>query len=118
MVNPLGTLGENIASKYLQGKGHQVIDRNFRTRLGEIDIISRYQDTLIFIEVKARIDDRRGKPYEAVTPQKLAHLKKALYYYLMIKKITKEKMRIDVVSIIFNNDRSVRELRHFENVGV
>jgi putative endonuclease len=119
MITPktsLGKLGESKACQYLKSKDYRIINANFQTRLGEIDIICQKNDLLVFVEVKARIGDLKGKPYESITYWKLKHLKKAIYFYLIKKNLLNSKLRIDVISIEFNPDKTVKKLLHFENV--
>lgn len=71
LTSNLGKLAEDFAVSLLQGKGYKIIDRNFHSRFGEIDIIAEENETLIFVEVKARWSPKFGVPEEAVTPQKL-----------------------------------------------
>jgi putative endonuclease len=109
-------LGEIRACEYLKKKKYKIITTNFRTPAGEIDIVAQRGDQIIFFEVKARIGDLKGKPYESVNYWKLKHLKKAIYFYLMENNLLEAKLRLDVISIEFNPDRSIKELLHFENV--
>ncbi len=111
-----GKLGEKEAARYLKKNKYKIITTNFRTRAGEIDIIGQKDGQLIFFEVKARNNDLKGKPYESITYWKLNHLKKAIYFYLLKNNLFDWKMRIDVVSIEFNADKSIKKLLHFENV--
>lgn len=112
----VGQKGEEYAREYLREKGFRIITSNFHARGGEIDIICKSGDTLVFVEVKTRTSDIKGKPYEAVTFPKLLHLKHAAFYYITSQNIQNASMRIDVVSIELNADQSIRTLQHFENV--
>lgn len=112
----LGALGEQEAARYLQENSFALLHTNFRSKIGELDIIAKKNDTLVFVEVKSRIGDMKGKPYEAVTPRKISHIKRAAYAYLLQNDINNASLRIDVVSIEYNEDLTVRELRHFENI--
>lgn len=112
----VGKLGEQQAVDHLKRNNFKIITTNFRSRLGEIDVISQKNDTLIFVEVKTRIGDLKGKPYESITSWKLNHLKKAIYYYLLKNNLSKAKLRIDVISIILNPNLTLKKLQHFENV--
>ena len=69
-----GDLGEDYAVKLLKKVGYQIIERNFSTKLGEIDIVTRVGDSLIFVEVKTRWSKKYGLPEEAVTPWKLVKI--------------------------------------------
>lgn len=111
-----GKLGEIKARQYLKQNNYKILITNFRTRVGEIDIIGEKDGQLIFFEVKARIGDLKGKPYESITYWKLNHLKKAIYFYLVKNNLFNSKLRIDVISIEFNQDKSIKKLLHFENV--
>jgi len=114
----LGIYGEKRAVQYLSSRGYRIHDVNFSTKGGEIDIVAEKNGTYIFCEVKARIGESRGKPYEAVTAWKLKHLLRAINYYKLIKNLHDVPMRIDVVSIVFNPDYSIQKFQHFENVGM
>lgn len=114
----LGNWGEIDAIEFLRKKGYQIVAKNFRTKIGEIDIIGKKDDLLVFVEVKARVGDLKGKPWESISFFKLKHLKKAIYFYLMEKKLANVKLRVDVISIEFNSDYSVKNLKHFENVDL
>lgn len=112
----LGKLGEAVACQYLKKKNYKILTTNFKTRNGEIDIVCKKNDQLIFVEVKSRISDLKGKPYEAITSQKLKHFQKAIYYFLSQHNLFNWKLRVDVISIEFNSDRSIKKLTHFENI--
>jgi putative endonuclease len=69
-MKPLGSKGEDLAVRFLEKKGYRILSRNFRTPVGEIDVIAEDRNTLVFIEVKTRTDDSFGHPFEAVTFRK------------------------------------------------
>lgn len=94
-----GRLAEDFAVKLLQSKGYKILDRNFHSKFGEIDIIAQVDQTLVFVEVKARWSPKFGSPEEAVTPQKIWKIKKTADYYCLINSIKDKKMRIDVVAL-------------------
>lgn len=110
-------MGEKIAETYLQKKGFKILAKNYRTRVGEIDLIGKIGNTLVFFEVKTRLSDRLGKPYESITPFKLKHFQKAINFYLLENNAFDQKMRVDAISIILNPDLSVKEIQHFENIN-
>jgi len=111
-----GQYGEELAANYLKDKGYKVLKRNFRTRFAELDIICKKNDKLIFVEVKTRIGDEKGKPYEAVDGRKVGILMRACQCFLLQNPYKDCKLSIDVISIILNNDNTIREFRHFENI--
>jgi len=95
----LGKKGEDIALDFLKKNGYGIIKRNYRTKLGEIDIIAREKDTLCFIEVKTRSSLRFGSPKEAVFPSKQRQISKVALTFLKEHKFMNEKSRFDVVCI-------------------
>lgn len=98
MKRLLGSKGEELALKYLKRKGFRILHRNFRTPLGEIDIIAEDRQTLVFIEVKTRSDDSFGLPFEAVDSRKKERMKRIALLYL--KNLGKERpVRFDVISV-------------------
>lgn len=113
----IGKLGEEIAFKYLQEKGYQILEQNYYSRWGELDIIAVKANKLSFIEVKTRVGDQFGKPHDSVTKFKILHLKRPIQYYLLKNNYKKSKLSLDVVSVVLNEDQSVKTLKHFENVG-
>jgi putative endonuclease len=98
-TSDLGKLAEDFAVRFLQEKGYKIIDRNFRSRFGEIDIVAEENGYLVFVEVKARWSQKFGSPEEAVTSQKLYKIRKTAEYYSLFKSKTNQKMRIDVVAL-------------------
>lgn len=95
----IGKLGEDLACKYLQDKGYKIIERNFEARQGEIDIIAKDPNELVFIEVKTRSNISYGKPAEAVNEIKQNHLIKTIEYYVYSRHLEDEFIRIDIIEI-------------------
>jgi putative endonuclease len=95
----LGQAGEALAADTLKKHGYKILTRNYRTPYGEIDLIARHGDTLVFIEVKLRRSEVFGSPQAAVTIAKQRHLKLAAYYYLNQQRTEDVKVRFDVVAI-------------------
>ena len=104
LKHEMGKIGEDLATKYLEDVGYTIIERNFMSRQGEIDIIAKDKKELVFIEVKTRTNDMYGKPIEAVNMQKQKHLLNTIKYYLYSKHLENEFVRIDVIEVYFNND--------------
>ena len=95
---------EDLAVSFLVDNGFKILNRNFFTKYGEIDIVALEGDTLVFTEVKYRKDNKKGDPAEAVTFSKQKCIAMAANYYLMKNPVYSEKdMRFDVVTIL--NDR-------------
>ncbi len=95
----LGQQGEKLAVARLKKLKYKIIERNYRSPMGEIDIIAREKDTLVFVEVKTRSGKTFGPPVEAVTPSKQRQLSKAALAYLNQKKLRNIQARFDVVSV-------------------
>ncbi|HTY60610.1 MAG TPA: YraN family protein [Bacteroidota bacterium] len=95
-----GTVGEEMAARYLAGRGYRIIERNFRfRRLGEIDIIARDGTDLVFCEVKSRTNDAYGLPEEAVTPAKQETIRRVASAYCALRGIGGRPCRFDVVTV-------------------
>jgi len=96
----LGVLGEDLAADYLTTRGYTILARNYRKNTGEIDIIARDGDYLVFIEVKTRTNLLFGQPYEAVTLRKQAQISRVALGYITINKLHNQAMRFDVISVL------------------
>lgn len=94
-----GKLGEDTAVKLLLKKGYRVLARNFRSKLGEIDIVAQDGKTLVFVEVKTRWSDKFGYPQESVTRRKLASIARTGGYFKLLHPQTPDSLRIDVVAL-------------------
>lgn len=96
-----GARYEEMAIQYLKGIGYEILEKNFRCRLGEIDIIAKDQIYLVFIEVKFRATKKKGIPEEAITHRKQKIISKVADYYLMkTDKVMNIPIRFDVVTIL------------------
>ncbi len=113
-----GARAERLAEKTLKKRGLRIITRQYSTPHGEIDLIARDGDTVVFVEVKAR---RRGDPAEAVTQEKQRRLTLAALQFLKRYKLLETACRFDVVAIVWPDDRSEPTIEHiraaFEAVG-
>lgn len=94
-----GRKAENKAARYLKKRGYRILERNFRTRSGEIDIIAREGESLVFIEVKARTSVRYGSAKAAVTARKQRQVSKVALGYLKMTGQPDAKARFDVVAV-------------------
>jgi len=102
-----GKDSESVAVRHLKKNGYKILQQNYRTKLGEIDIIAKDKHTLVFVEVKARKSDHFGNPKWAVTPKKQRKISMVALYYLKATKQQNVKARFDVVTIssLQNNPR-------------
>jgi putative endonuclease len=94
-----GQSGEDLACGYLERLGMHVLVRNFRCRVGEIDIVALDGDTLVFVEVKERRSDSHGAAVEAVTAEKRRRVVRAARVYAAAHRLTEAPLRFDVVAI-------------------
>ncbi len=91
--------GERTALDFLRKKGFRIINKNYRTKFGEIDIVAQDKRTLCFIEVRTRNTDTQISPKESVDSKKQERISKSTLSYLKEKKLLKKKARFDVISI-------------------
>jgi len=113
----LGKLGERLAAKFLSSKGFQIIEMNFHKRWGEIDIVAQDKDTLVFVEVKTRMESDRISPEESITPWKIMTLKRTALFYKNLHPELPELLRIDFVGVVLKNDFEVKKINHIENIS-
>ena len=109
-----GELGERVAKKHLQRLGLKFLTANFRSERGEIDLIFRDDDCLVFVEVKARSSEEWGRPAAAVDARKKRLISQTALDYLRLLKNPEVKIRFDIVEVLLN-DGAVREVRHLPN---
>jgi putative endonuclease len=111
-----GQAAEDQASAYLQELGWKIVQRNWRCRSGEIDLVARDQDTLVFVEVRSRTSPGRfGTAIEAVTPRKCRQVRETAEVFLRMNGFAGKPVRFDVVAVTFAKDGSVEELKHIPN---
>lgn len=108
----LGRTGEDRAAKHLSGLGYRILDRNFRTPHGEIDLIALDGDTVVFVEVKTRTGDAFGAPELAVDGRKQNRMVKAALSYLKRRRLQQMPCRFDVVAIAGPSAGQVELIRH------
>lgn len=109
----VGGLGEEIARRYLARKGYEIVESNYRTRRGELDIITRHADTLVIVEVKLRRGTAYGDPLEAVTAGKQQAIRLMTEEYLSERDPDFQDLRFDVVGILLRGGRP--EITHIQD---
>ena len=109
-----GELGERVARKHLKRKGLKFLTANFRTDRGEIDLVMRDHDCLVFIEVKTRSSEEWTRPAAAVDASRRGRLTRGGLDYLRLLKNPPIKVRFDIVEVLLENS-AVREVRHLPN---
>jgi len=111
-----GIKGEDEAARFLTRSGYAILEKNVRTRAGEIDLVAKEGRTLVFVEVKTRRDVVEGDPPQAaVHTRKQNRLAKLAHGYLKQKRIRQTPCRFDVVSVIINDEGGVKAIRHIPN---
>lgn len=91
---------EEIAAEYLQGQGYRILERNFRSRRGEIDLIAEQGSQIVFVEVKYRQNQQKGSPLEVVDSRKQQRIVMAARYYLYLHRMPEDvSCRFDVIGI-------------------
>ena len=105
-----GKKGEDLAVLLLRKEGYKILDRNFHSRFGEIDIVAIDGDTLVFVEVKTRWSKEYGRPEESISPRKIRSITKVGQYYVAIREGLPQSERIDLVAIeIDENGKTIRK---------
>lgn len=111
----IGNYGENISLKFLKEKNYEILHENFRTRNGEIDLICKYKEIIIFIEIKSRYSYTLGNPCEAVTYFKQKKIISISNYYIHKYNLYNYNCRFDVIEIFFNNKNNKYIINHIED---
>lgn len=108
----LGRKGEDRAAAYLTRQGYRILERNYATPSGEIDVIAMDEETVVFVEVKTRTSDAFGAPELAVNARKQQRMIKAALGYIRYKKLHQVPCRFDVVAISAGKDQDVELIRN------
>jgi putative endonuclease len=106
----LGRFGEDLAGKTLKDLGYKILERNYRCSLGEIDLVARDGDVLVFVEIKTRKNEPSSQVKEAVTRRKQAQLSKVALAYLKSNHLWGSKARFDVVAVGFESGKKEIEI--------
>ncbi len=116
----IGRWGEEIAAEFLEGKGYLIVDRNFFTPVGEIDLIALWEEDgeeiLVFVEVKTRTSDRFGYPEESFTKKKWKHMRGAIDNFLQQQPTYGDNWQVDVIAILRYAKSEPPDIQHFENI--
>ncbi len=111
-----GTEGEILAANYIEDKGYEIIKRNYRCPIGEIDLIARDGECLVFIEVRCRWSRLFGTPEESITKKKRERLAKIAQYYLS-KELCREVLcRFDFIGMELDNKDKIIRLNHVKDI--
>ena len=113
----LGARGEALAERFLKRRGLKTVTRRFSTPVGELDLIMRDGETVVFVEVKTRRDREYAEPEDAITATKLRRLMRAVQWFLHHKRWDEQPCRFDVVTVILPPEGEP-EFEHFADVPV
>ena len=115
----VGARGEEIAAKFLSDKGYKILERNYMTRFGEIDLIAVKNNILAFVEVKLKQSEDFGTPEEMIGRGKLARVQHMAEFYLLEnpdRAKIHETYSIDAVCMVANENGEVERINHYENL--
>ncbi len=112
----LGHKGEEIAAEYLLKKGYRILEKNYYSRYGEIDLVAQNGGAIVFVEVKTRRNRSFGNPEDSVTPEKIDRILKAGLMWLQAHPNTPEDWRVEVISILLDDGQDVLDIRHFVDI--
>ncbi len=112
----IGNKGEDLACKYLQKQGYKILERNYRIRGGEIDVVAKDKDTLVFVEVKTRYSHEYGLPLESMTPWKIRSLLKTARFYIQKIGWGDREYRLDFVGVDFAESQDNPKIDIIKNI--
>ena len=112
----VGRKGEELAAKYLKKKGFRVLEKNFKNRFGEIDLIVFKKGLLVFVEVKTRVGSVDFNPEWAINFNKVSRVQKMAQVFLAQNKIDYQDLRIDVVCVCLSREKKLLKIDHYENM--
>ncbi|HON57938.1 MAG TPA: YraN family protein [Smithella sp.] len=98
-----GLIGEELAVSFLKKNGYKILEKNYRCPMGEVDIVARDHQSLVFVEVKTRKSDGFGYPEEAVNTKKQKKISRVALHYLQENNLTDELIRFDVVAVLMTS---------------
>lgn len=111
----LGKLGEDIAANYISQNGYIILEKNFRTKIGEIDIIAKQDNYLVFIEVKTRKSINFGYPREAVDKSKQLKIINIANFYIAKEKQYYCHIRFDVIEVMLHSNNEIKSIVLLKN---
>lgn len=109
--NIFGKKGEIIAANYLKKRGYKILENNYKNKIGEIDIIAKDKNYLVFVEVKTRTSRMLGDPLEAIDEQKQFKIRQVATMYLMKTNQLETSIRFDAIAILGDNEDEIRHIK-------
>ena len=111
----VGILGEKLARDFLKKRGYRILESNYRCPEGEIDIVARHKDTLVFVEVRTKRSLQFGSPEESITPTKMEKLRAVAAHYQQNRSNLPASWRIDVVAVEIDRKEKLLRIELIEN---
>lgn len=115
--NPTAKLGEDLACEYLKKKGYKIIERNYRIKYTEVDIICVKKNVLVFAEVKTRTTDKFGSPLEQISSKKIKNLVRTAEFYSKSNPNLPKSLRIDAISVKLEKSGESYKIEHIKNIS-
>jgi putative endonuclease len=112
----VGQQGEQVAADYLIAQGYEILDRNYHSRFGEVDLVAEKDRCIVFVEVKTRTNDSFGLPEESVTPEKLAKIYDTALLWLQDHPDKPDDWRVDAVAVMMDKSMTPNDIQHFINI--
>jgi len=112
----VGARGEKLAADYLRSQGYKILETNYHSRYGEIDLVAEGDQCVIFVEVKARTNARFGLPEASVTPAKLEKIYDTALLWLQDHPDQPDDWRVDVISILLDKSLQPQDIQHFIDI--
>lgn len=113
----IGAQGETLAQAHLRSKGYAILATNYLIRGGELDIVAQINGTIVFCEVKTRLNHTFGLPEEAITHKKLQVLERTAQWYLQQYKLHNKPCRFDAIVVELTSSGEVNRIEHLENIS-
>jgi putative endonuclease len=110
-----GILGEKLARDFIKKRGYHIVETNYRCRYGEVDIVARYKEYLVFIEVRTKSNRSFGTPEESITAAKKVRMRRVTEYYYQSHERLPENWRIDLVAVELNESGKPGRIEVVEN---
>jgi putative endonuclease len=112
----IGEIGERFAEKYLIDLGFELVERNHRNKLGEIDLIMRDGLVWVFVEVKTKVGDEMGRPEEMINRAKLRQMMRVAQMYVLENKLSEYLLRLDMVAVVLDGCCNCMRLSYYKSV--
>jgi len=112
----IGNFGEKIAAEFLKEQGYHLLDQQYTTRFGELDLVMVDSGSVVFVEVKTRTNEKFGLPETSITQEKLERIQNAGLLWLQAHPEINDIWRIDVIAVILDQHNAIKDIQHFINV--